>query len=65
MIQQGLPDNVLLDEACVGIGNALNAYLRTNVIAATMTDLLREHYDRMRKRSNPFFPLNLEVKHEL
>ena len=44
-----VPDNVLLDEAGVIIGDALNAYLGTNVVAATMTDSLREHYDRMRK----------------
>lgn len=44
-----LPDNVLLDEAGVVIGDALNAYLRTNVVAATMTDSLREYYDRMKK----------------
>ena len=45
-----LPDNVLLDEAGVIIGDALNAYLETNVVAATMTDSLREHYDRMKKQ---------------
>ena len=44
-----LPDNVLLDEAGMVIGDALNAYLRTNVIAATMTDSFREHYSRMNK----------------
>lgn len=44
-----LPDNVLLDEDGVVIGDALNAYLRTNVVAATMTDSLREYYDRMKK----------------
>lgn len=44
-----LPDNVLLDEAGVAIGDALNSYLGTNVVAATMTDSLREHYDRMKK----------------
>ena len=44
-----LPDNVLLDEASVIIGNALKAYLGTNIVAATMTDSLREHYDRMKK----------------
>lgn len=44
-----LPDNVLLDEAGVIIGDALNAYLGTNVVAATMTDSLREHYDRTKK----------------
>ena len=38
-----LPDNVLLDEAGMVIGDALNAYLGTNVVAATMTDTLREH----------------------
>lgn len=42
-----LPDNVLLDEASVIIGDALNAYLGTNIVATTMTDSLREHYDRM------------------
>lgn len=44
-----LPDNVLLDEAGFVIGDALNAYLGTNVIAATMTDALREHYSIMKK----------------
>lgn len=44
-----LPDNVLLDEAGVIIGDALKVYLGTNVVAATMTDSLREHYDRMKK----------------
>lgn len=44
-----LPDNVLLDEAGVIIGDALKAYLGTNVIAATMTDSLREYYNRMKK----------------
>ena len=44
-----LPDNVLLDEAGGIIGDALKAYLRTNIVAATMTDSLREHYDRMKK----------------
>ena len=43
------PDNVLLDEADVVIGEVLNAYLKTNVVATTMTDLSREHYDRMKK----------------
>jgi len=43
------PDNVLLDEAGVVIGDALNAYLGTNVVTATMTDSLREHYDRVKK----------------
>lgn len=44
-----LPDNVLLDEAGVIIGDALKAYLGTNVIAATMTDSIREYYNRMKK----------------
>lgn len=44
-----LPDNVLLDEAGVVIRDALNAYLGTNVVAAIMTDALREHYSRMNK----------------
>lgn len=44
-----LPNNVLLDEVGVIIGDALKAYLRTNVVAATMTDSLREHYDRAKK----------------
>lgn len=44
-----LPDNVLLDEAGVIIGDALKAYLRTNVVAATMTDSLREYYDGAKK----------------
>ena len=44
-----LPDNVLLDEAGVAIGDALNSYLGTNVVAATMTDALREHYSMMKK----------------
>lgn len=41
-----LPDNVLLDEAGVVIGDALNAYLGTNIIAATMSDSLREYYNK-------------------
>lgn len=45
----GLPQNVLLDEAGTIIGDALNAYLGTNVIVATMTDPLREKYNRMEK----------------
>lgn len=44
-----LPDNVLLDEASVIIGDALKAYLGTNVVAATMTDSLKEHYDKLKK----------------
>lgn len=44
-----LPENILLDEAGMIIGDALNAYLGTNVVAATMTDSLREHYDGMKK----------------
>lgn len=44
-----LPDNVLLDEAGVILEDALKAYLGTNIVAATMTDSLREHYDRMKK----------------
>lgn len=43
------PDNVLLDEAGMIIGDALKAYLGTNVVAATMTDSLREHYNRTKK----------------
>lgn len=45
---RNLPDNVLLDEAGMILNDALNAYLGTNVIAATMTDSLKEKYDRMR-----------------
>lgn len=44
-----LPDNILLDEAGMVISDALNTYLGTNVVAATMTDSLREHYDRVKK----------------
>lgn len=33
----------MLDEADVVIGDALNAYLGTNIIAATMSDSLREY----------------------
>lgn len=44
-----LPDNILLDEAGMAISDALNAYLGTNVVAATMTDSLREYYDRVKK----------------
>lgn len=44
-----LPLNILLDEAGDILGDALNAYLGTNVIAATMTDSLKEKYNRMRK----------------
>lgn len=44
-----LPDNVLLDEAGVIIGDALKAYLGTNVVAATITDSLREYYGIMNK----------------
>lgn len=45
-----LPENILLDEAGKIIGDALNAYLRTNVVVATMTDPLREYYDRTNNR---------------
>ena len=41
--------NVLLDEAGVIIGDVLKAYLGTNIVAATMTDSLREYHDRMKK----------------
>lgn len=44
-----LPDNILLDEAGMIISDALNTYLGTNVVTATMTDSLREHYDRVKK----------------
>lgn len=44
-----LPDNILLDEASMVIPDALNTYLGTNVVAATMTDSLKEHYDKVRK----------------
>lgn len=44
-----LPDNILLDEAGAVISDALNTYLGTNVVAATMTDSLREYYDRAKK----------------
>lgn len=44
-----LPQNILLDEAGDILGDALNAYLGTNVIAATITDSLKEKYNRMQK----------------
>lgn len=44
-----LPDNILLDEAGMVIEDALNTYLGTNVVVATMTDSLREHYGRTNK----------------
>lgn len=44
-----LPDNILLDEAGMIISDALNTYLGTNVVAATMTDSLREYYDKVKK----------------
>lgn len=44
-----LPDNILLDEAGMVISDALNTYLGTNVVAATMTDSLREYHDRAKK----------------
>lgn len=44
-----LPQNILLDEAGDIIGDALNAYLGTNVIAVTMTDSLKEKYNRMKQ----------------
>lgn len=43
------PDNILLDEAGMVISDALNTYLGTNVVAATMTDSIREYYNRMKK----------------
>lgn len=43
-----LPDNVLLDEAGMIIGDALKMYLGTNVVVATMTDSLSEHYNKMK-----------------
>lgn len=47
--EKRLPDNVLLDEAGAVIEAALKVYLGTNVVAATMTDSLREYYDKKNK----------------
>lgn len=44
-----LPENILVDEVGMVIKDALNAYFHTNVVSATMTDSLKEHYDRIRK----------------
>lgn len=43
-----LPDNILLDEVGVIIGDALKSYLGTNVVTATMTDSLRKYYEKGR-----------------
>lgn len=45
--QRKLPDNILLDEAGNILADALNAYLGTNVVAATMTDTLRELHKKV------------------
>ena len=38
-------DNCLIDEAYDIIGQALNSYLNTNVVAATLSDNIREEYN--------------------
>jgi hypothetical protein len=44
-----LPENILVDEVGMVIEDALNAYFHTNVVSATMTDSLKEHYAMVRK----------------
>lgn len=44
-----LPENILVDEVGMVIEDALNSYFHTNVVSATMTDSLKEHYKRIRK----------------
>lgn len=39
-----LPENILVDEVGMVLEDALNSYFRSKVVAATMTDSLREIY---------------------
>lgn len=41
-----LPENILVDEGYDLIGAALNYYLGTHVVAVTLTDKLKERYDK-------------------
>lgn len=41
-----LPENILVDEGYDLIGTALNYYLRTHVVAVTLSDKLKERYDK-------------------
>ena len=41
-----LPENILVDEGYDLIGTALNYYLGTHVVAVTLTDKLKERYDK-------------------
>ena len=41
-----LSENVLVDEGYDLIGTALNYYLGTHVVAVTLTDKLKERYDK-------------------
>lgn len=41
-----LPKNILVDDGYDLIGTALNYYLRTHVVAVTLTDKLKERYDK-------------------
>lgn len=43
------PDHVLFDEVESVLGDALNAHLGTDVVAATMTDSLKELDERRKK----------------
>ena len=41
-----LPENILVDEGYDLIGTALNYYLGTHVVAVTLTDKLKERYNK-------------------
>lgn len=41
-----LPENILVDEGYDLIGTALNYYLGTHVVAVTLTDKIKEGYDK-------------------
>ena len=41
-----LPENILVDEGYDLIGTALNYYLGTHVVAVTLSDKLKERYDK-------------------
>ena len=41
-----LPENILVDEGYDLIGTALNYYLRTHVVAVTLSDKLKERYGK-------------------
>lgn len=47
--ERKLPENVLLDDAASVIEEALKRYLHTNVVAATMTDRIKERYEYIEK----------------